>query len=446
MNATDLIRALEEGLREIPLLDIHTHLDAAHLTARGLHDVLLYHMIVSDLGSAGCPSRARLSEDPDEDEAQARLAEAIPYVALHPEHQRLLGRAHHPARPLRLARMPDHAGQLAALATPSSASGRRRRVAAGDPAAGRGAARLHRVVARPRWRRPTTSSSTRWNGPSSRAPSGASTTSRSTSWSAPGTSPGRRRRYPSPSATGRPQLERTIRTLDDVHAAIAHYVRCIPYDRVLSTAQHISTDLNLRPVSEAQMAAALRPRDHATPVDRDVYASYILEAFLTALEHARRPDRLPVLRRRRAAALRNRQQAAPGNDLRGGRDSPPAIPGCASRSSWPASTPTSHSAPWSASCPTSRWPASGGTTCSPASFARSWRIAWIWSRRTGRWASSATHMRRVDLRQGRDHPPAARRGAGAEGQPGAVRRGRGAGHRPADPLRDAAELNGMQPA
>ena len=33
MYATDLIRILEEGLREIPLLDIHTHLDAAHLTA-----------------------------------------------------------------------------------------------------------------------------------------------------------------------------------------------------------------------------------------------------------------------------------------------------------------------------------------------------------------------------------------------------------------------------
>ena len=68
-----------------------------------------------------------------------------------------------------------------------------------------------------------------------------------------------------------------------------HYVRCIPYDQVLSTAQHISTDLNLRPVTEAQMAAALARRDHATPDDRDVYAGYILEAFLTALEpHADR--------------------------------------------------------------------------------------------------------------------------------------------------------------
>ena len=63
MDSTKLIPTIEEGLAEIPLLDIHTHLDASHLTARGLHDVLLYHMVVSDLASAGCPSRARLSED-----------------------------------------------------------------------------------------------------------------------------------------------------------------------------------------------------------------------------------------------------------------------------------------------------------------------------------------------------------------------------------------------
>ena len=69
-----------------------------------------------------------------------------------------------------------------------------------------------------------------------------------------------------------------------MHAAVEHYVASIPYGWVLSTAQHISTDLNLRAVSEAEMAAALAHRDEATTADRDVYASYILEAFLTALE------------------------------------------------------------------------------------------------------------------------------------------------------------------
>ena len=82
----------------------------------------------------------------------------------------------------------------------------------------------------------------------------------------------------------RPSLSRTIRALDDVRAAIAHYVACIPYDQVLSTAQHISTDINYRVVSDAEMSSALEHRDTATAIQRDVYASYILEAFLSELE------------------------------------------------------------------------------------------------------------------------------------------------------------------
>ncbi len=65
---------------DIPLFDVHTHLDANHLTARGLHDIALYHMLISDLVSAGCPSRGRLSEDPDEGEVESRIQEAIPYL------------------------------------------------------------------------------------------------------------------------------------------------------------------------------------------------------------------------------------------------------------------------------------------------------------------------------------------------------------------------------
>ena len=80
MDTANLTRTLVEGLAEVPLLDAHTHVDAAHLTARGLDDVLLYHMVISDLGSAGCPSRARLSEDPTREEANARIAEALPFV------------------------------------------------------------------------------------------------------------------------------------------------------------------------------------------------------------------------------------------------------------------------------------------------------------------------------------------------------------------------------
>ena len=73
-------RSLETALWQVPLLDAHTHVDPAHPVSRGLHDILLYHMVISDLYSAGCPSGARLSPDPDEDEAGARLQEALPFL------------------------------------------------------------------------------------------------------------------------------------------------------------------------------------------------------------------------------------------------------------------------------------------------------------------------------------------------------------------------------
>jgi len=69
-----------EKLAGIPMLDIHTHLDASHLSARGLHDILLYHMVISDLYSAGCPNGARLSEDPGENEVAYRVEQALPYL------------------------------------------------------------------------------------------------------------------------------------------------------------------------------------------------------------------------------------------------------------------------------------------------------------------------------------------------------------------------------
>jgi hypothetical protein len=61
-------------------------------------------------------------------------------------------------------------------------------------------------------------------------------------------------------------------------------VRSIPLDRIVSTAQHLSTDIDFRSVSEAQMADALARREHAGAAERDIYASFILEAFVTALE------------------------------------------------------------------------------------------------------------------------------------------------------------------
>src|ERR1043166_820838 len=79
-----LIPLVEEALAEVPVLDIHTHLVGGRLGARGLHDVLLYHMVVSDLYSAGCPSGARLTQYPGwpgETVARTRIEEALPFLA-----------------------------------------------------------------------------------------------------------------------------------------------------------------------------------------------------------------------------------------------------------------------------------------------------------------------------------------------------------------------------
>lgn len=102
---------------------------------------------------------------------------------------------------------------------------------------------------------------------------------------------GRTPESPSPIGSGgRPATERTIRTLDDVHAALAHYIRSIPYQQILATATRLSTDIDYRLISDQEMAAALARRAQAGPLERDIYASYINEAYLAALEA--RPKRI----------------------------------------------------------------------------------------------------------------------------------------------------------
>src|SRR5262249_37016560 len=50
------------------------------------------------------------------------------------------------------------------------------------------------------------------------------------------------------------------------------------------------TDIDLRPVTDAKMEQALARRAQAGPSERDLYASYINEAFLSALENSLSPS------------------------------------------------------------------------------------------------------------------------------------------------------------
>ncbi len=282
MSNTQIVRTLEEGLAEIPLLDIHTHLDASHLAARGLHDILLYHMLISDLVSAGCPSRERLSEDPSDAEATARLEEAIPYL---PHIQNtsifwgvriILRDLYGWTEPITLQNWRALDARIRERSNDANWP-REMFKRAGVRRAGTELWRRHdgayddilqyalewAFVARAQWGVndiPLFELERAWNQSEPGAP------------------------LPVTMGDGRPVLARTIQTLEDVQAAIQHYVARIPYGKILSTAQHISTDIHFVSVNDEDMAEALIRRQEATPAERDIYASYILEAFLSELE------------------------------------------------------------------------------------------------------------------------------------------------------------------
>jgi hypothetical protein len=283
MTPETLAGDLEQALAEIPVLDVHTHLVGGKLSARGLHDVLLYHMVISDLYGAGCPSGARLTQYPEwptQQEAHARIQEALPYLS----HIRntssfwgvrlILADLYNWKEPITL----DNWRRLDGLI----------RERADDRAW------QHGILDRLNIERTGTEIARRGNGEDddrlqyalewgffTRCQWGEYDTALYELERCWGRSP----ESPSPIGSGgRPATERTIRTLADVHAAVQHYVSSIPYGQVLSTATHLSTDIAYQSVSDAIMENALARRENAGPRERDIFASYINEAFLTALE------------------------------------------------------------------------------------------------------------------------------------------------------------------
>src|SRR4051812_36487309 len=273
---------MEAALAEIPILDVHTHLVGGRLGARGLHDVLLYHMVVSDLYSAGCPTGARLTQFPDwpsEKEAHARIQEALPFLPQIRNTSSWWG-VRTILRDLYGWNEPitrDNWRKLDALIRERA-----------DERAWH-----HSILDRLKVRRTGTEIARRGKGEDddrleyalewgffTRCQWGEFDTALyelERCW-------GRTPQSPSPIGSGgRPKTDRTIKTLADVHAAVTHYVQSIP--DVLSTATHLSTDINYGVVSESEMEAALARRAQATEKERDIYASYVNERFLRELEN-----------------------------------------------------------------------------------------------------------------------------------------------------------------
>ena len=275
-----------EGLNQIPLFDMHTHMDASHLSARGLHDVLLYHMVISDLYSAGCPDGARMSEDPDETEITTRIERALPYIQYIQNTSCFWG--------VRII-LKDIYGW-------------------DEPITKDNWRKLHNIIAA-KYAEPGFSRSILkkanivrictelWRGHDgladdvfqyalewaffTRCQWGQYDTALlelEHAWNQdiPGA--------PLPVTVDRAALNlgKTIKTMDDVAAAVKHYCDRIPYDKVLSTASHFSTDITYRSVTESEMEAALKNRSNAGPAERDIYANYINDLFLKEIESSGR--------------------------------------------------------------------------------------------------------------------------------------------------------------
>src|ERR1044071_9669182 len=279
----DLARELELAIAELPLLDPHTHLVGGRLGARGLHDVLLYHMVVSDLYSAGCPSGARLTQYPGwpgETEARTRIEEALPFLAA------IQNTSGFWAVRIILRDLYDWQEPITA------GSWRKLDALIRERADDR--SWHHSILDRLNIRRTGTEMARRGRGEDderlqyalewaffTRCQWGEFDTAlyeQERCW-------GKTPESPSPIGAGtRPSTERTIRSVADVHAAIDHYVSAIPYAQVIATATHISTDIDYRLVSDQEMESALQRRAQAGPSERDIYAAYVHQHFMTSLE------------------------------------------------------------------------------------------------------------------------------------------------------------------
>ena len=277
-----LMKKLRDGVMAIPAIDAHTHLDAGHLSARGLHDIILYHMVVSELYSAGCPSGGRLSEQPDEKEKTSRIEEAIPYL----EHIRntscywlmrtILCDLYEWDEPVTLgnwrrldaliqdkSRQPGWVSEILARANVVKACTEL-------PLRGDGSrddilfyCLEWAFFMRNQWGvfdAPLYELEYAWQFDE----------------------PAR----PLPVTISKPApVKRQIKTVNDVREAIGHYCDAIPFEQIVSTAHHISTDINYTLVTDEQMQKALDNRDAAGPAERDIYASYLFESLLSELEN-----------------------------------------------------------------------------------------------------------------------------------------------------------------
>lgn len=281
MTAQNTHKILTEKINAITAIDAHTHLDASHLSARGLHDIMLYHMVISDLYSAGCPNGARLSDDPDEHEKTSRIENAIPYL----EHiqntscywlmRTILADLYDWHEPI----TPGNWRKLDKLIADKSSNSKWAR----------------EILTRANVEKAGTELPLRGDGNYD------DVLFYALEWAffmrnqwgvfdAPLYELEYARQFDKPqrplpvTTTNRRPVKRKVKTVDDIKNAMAKYCNAIPHDEIVSTAHHVSTDINYSLVTDDQMQKALDNRAAAGSTERDIYASYLFESLLNELE------------------------------------------------------------------------------------------------------------------------------------------------------------------
>lgn len=274
--------AIYTGLKSIKMFDVHTHMDASHLSARGLHDILLYHMVISELYSAGCPDGNRLSEAPPEDEIADRIRRAIPYLGYIQNtscfwgvklilkelyewdepitlknweklHQIIAAKAQNREWPREILKKAGIAGVCTEL-------WRGRKGEADDVFQ---YSLEWAFFTRTQWGQYDTALmelENAWGQDTPGAP------------------------LPVTLKESRVRAGRQISSLDHIRDAIEHYCSRIPYDRILSMASHLSTDIEYGCCSDEEMERALKRREAAGREESRIYANYIFDRFLDEFE------------------------------------------------------------------------------------------------------------------------------------------------------------------
>ncbi|UCG58328.1 MAG: hypothetical protein JSU70_02245 [Phycisphaerales bacterium] len=281
MDHSKTFETLIGKIGEIEAIDAHTHINSSHMAARGLHDIMLYHMVVSDLYAAGCPSGNRLSDDPNEDEATTRIEGAIPLL------QHIQNTSCFWLMRTILSDLYDW-NELITLRNWRELDTRVRDRNA-DPDWPR------EILRRAHVERLCTELPLRGDG------SNDDILFYSLEWAfftrnqwgvfdAPLYELEHAWQFDKPvrplpvTISQRESAKRQIATVSDVKEAIAHYCRAIPYDQIVSTAHHVSTDMDYSLASDGQMQKALDNRKNAGPTERNIYASYLFESLLSELE------------------------------------------------------------------------------------------------------------------------------------------------------------------